>query len=555
MISLSELILLARPVVEKRIDAVVSPFPTYTLFFSICDGRSRARVLHVSADRFEACWTDGAAQLQRLVKRDRIPVKWLRVDWVRAVEPMNWAELHHRLARTKRNYFRHGIAFDPKLCTAFLEQELNANAMLYAGAGVPHAKLNEQNFRIYASTRFGDGCELDFGLSAPVYLFSTGAVFCSSEGEVHLLTGSGADIGRRQVLKLSFSDVERLIKDGSRYLARQVTKSGRFIYGYHPCFDRRIDTYNALRHASTTYSMIEAWEVTRDEKLKNAIDRALDFLVSKLVRNIAAGGGQVYAFVVDVGDEIKLGANAVAILALTKYAEVTGTRAHDTLLEQLALGIGRMQDPVSGRFHHVLNASDLSLKESFRVIYYDGEAAFALTRLYGQTQDTRWLTMVERAFDYFIRQGHEKAHDHWMGYCVNELTRYRPDECYFRFGLRNFSGYLDFVLTRETTFPTLLELMMAADAMLRRLRDMPEMKNLVDEVDLEKFYRSLEFRAHHLLNGHFWPEFAMFFKSPDRIVGSFFIRHHAFRVRIDDVEHYLSGFIAYRNYLLRGDLP
>jgi len=552
MISLSELILLARPVVEERIGPVVSPFPAYTLFFSICDGRSRARVLHVSADRFEACWTQGAAQLQRLAKRDRIPVKWLRVDFVRAVEPMNRAELDHRLARTKRNYFRHGIAFDPKFCTAFLEQELNANAMLYAGAGVPYAKLNERNFRIYASARFGEDYDLSFDLSASVCLFSTEGVFCSSEGEVHPLNGPGVDTGRRKVPKLSPSDVKRLIEDGSRYLARQVTKSGRFIYGYHPCFDRRIDTYNVLRHASTTYSMIEAWEVTRDERLKRAIDRALDFLVSKLVRKIAAGGDQVFAFVVDVGDEVKLGANAVAILALTKYAEVTGTTAHDALLEQLALGIGHMQDPDSGRFHHVLNASDLSVKESFRVIYYDGEAAFGLMRLYGHTQDPRWLEIVEKAFEYFIQQGHETAHDHWLSYCVNELTRYRPEERYFRFGLRNFSGYLDFVLTRETTFPTLLELMMAAEAMLQRIYNTPALQHLLDEVDLEKFYQALEFRAHHLLNGHFWPEFAMFFKNPDRIAGSFFIRHHAFRVRIDDVEHYLSGFIAYRNHLLRG---
>ncbi|BDE22398.1 hypothetical protein OCUAc20_08980 [Acinetobacter baumannii] len=37
----------------------------------------------------------------------------------------------------------------------------------------------------------------------------------------------------------------------------------------------------------------------------------------------------------------------------------------------------------------------------------------------------------------------------------------------------------------------------------------------------------------------------MYMARPDKILHAFYVRHDRFRVRIDDQEHNLSGYIAY----------
>jgi len=530
--------------------ALPAPYPAFTLFFSVSDGAQRAHVVHARAADFETAWREGAGRMESWVRERGIVSPWLRIDWVEGASPMDWAQFKTQLTAVKRNYFRLGLAFDKDFSMAFTEQELNANAMLCGDSTIPHSVVNARNFEVYSQARFERSPPLDMSSDQPVYLLATVGVFCQPDGVVHKLVGTGLDAGRRQLPALNPQSVLDLVRSGSSYLARQVQGDGLFVYGYFPCFDRRIPTYDAMRHASAVYAMLESWELTRDETLRAAIDRALDHLTGALIRDYTLLDGRAAAFLVDTGGEIKLGGNAACVLALVKYCELMETRRWLPLLERLAVGIASLQDPASGRFNHVLHASDLTVKQASRVIYYDGEAAYALMRLYALTREPQWLAVVEKAFDHFIASQHWQAHDHWLSCCVHELTHWSPQEKYFRFGLQNVAGYLDFVLDRKTTFPTLLELMLAAQQMLQRLEGMPAMRHLLDELDTEKFYRALDYRAHYLLNGFFWPEMAMYFRRPSTVVGSFFIRHHSFRVRIDDVEQYLSGFAAYHRYLV-----
>jgi len=524
------------------------------VFFSMGNGTRRAVVQHFTGTGPE----DIRAAFERWRTAQPKPdpmLRWLRVDWVTRSWQMPWNACEQAIRSSKRNYFRYGLALDPEFRTAFLEQELNANAMLYLGHKDPAAGLNPKTCDIYGRRRYGDGFALPVEQDAPVCLFTTDAFLMQPDRAPLRLNGfsggtEGRDTGRRQIDRLESDTVESMVDQSSRFLAAQIDRQGKFTYGLHPCFDREINAYNTLRHASTLYAMLEAWEVTRNAGLWAAIERGLHLLTDKLIRRYTLPDGQQVAYLQDVNNEIKLGGSAVCLLALVAFTELSGDNRHLALLEQLAQGVLRLQDPKTGQFAHVLSADDLSIKERFRIIYYDGEAAFGLMRLYGLTRDPRWLAAVEKAFDFFIAQEHWRTHDHWLSYCVNELTLYRPEEKYFRFGLMNVADHLDFVIDRITTFPTLLELMMAAHKMILRLEHDETHRHLLKHLDRDTFYRALETRARYLANGFFWPETAMFFRNPQRILGSFFIRHHAFRIRIDDVEHYLSGYVAYLKHYL-----
>jgi len=524
------------------------PRGVWTLFFSVSNGHERAHVEIGRGDSLKAAWNQGVQRVRIWLKQQKLPPRWLRVDAVSDVLELTWLELKQRFRETKTNYFKWGVSWDPEFRVALLEQELCGTSSLYTG-DINACTPNQHNVQRLLHRRFGIERGWPEDDEQRIWIFRTRAVF-SDGHETVALEHEGRMAGVRKIEALDADRVFDLVRRASGYLARQVRADGKWNYGWAPAFDKPIPSYNSLRHASSAYALLEGWELTQDPEHLAAAEKALVYLCRELIHDSRLPDGTAVSYLVDVGNEIKLGGNAVALLALAKHAKLTGDTHRYPLMEKLALGLLAMQDPETGGFVHVLEYPSLALKEKTRTIYYDGEAAFGLLRLYDLTRDPRWLNAVHQAMDHFIASEHWRAHDHWLGYCITEFTQHVPEEKYFLFGIQNVREHLDFVLTRLTAYPTLLELMMAAEKMFTRMREDDELRHMLHaELDLEKFDRALNYRARYLLNGYFFPELAMFFKAPRKILGSFFIRHYGFRVRIDDVQHYLSGYVAYCNWL------
>ena len=211
--------------------------------------------------------------------------------------------------------------------------------------------------------------------------------------------------------------------------------------------------------------------------------------------------------------------------------------------EQLGEGMLELQNP-DGSYYHVLN-TDFSKKEEFRTVYYDGESTYGFCVLYKLTNDEKWLNAAKKSVEYFIENDYTKHRDHWVAYALNEITKYIDDVRYYEFGLKNLKVNMDKIYNQKTTYHTYMELLMAGFEMYDRMMEEGIECDYLNEFDGNYFARTIQRRAEHMLNGFLYPEYAMYLKNPEAIVGTFCVRHDGYRIRVDDVDHFIAGYNHY----------
>ncbi len=551
--------------------AVSVPENGFVVFLSLSDGSRRADVVHGrGASLKEALAQAESLALSRINRQDKrnshalrhpsafFP-RWIKADVVTEYAPADTKTLAYMIKEPGWNeFFRYGLSFDRNFGTPLLEEELSGARIIDYSAG--NVSLPDLNRYLKKAGRPELPALPEFFL-----LFNTAGFFIdlseprteeasplfppSPAPHVIPLIPDGLCRSRREVPSLDAPFALSLISSAASFLEHQVQPDGSFRYGYYPRFDRVIPGYNCMRHASTIWSLLVQYRLTKKDDVLSLAARSIDYLLTKAV----VSRDPETAYLSEPSKkEIKLGGGGVLILALTEYLELSSdpSRSRRYLETACALGEGILSliDPESGGFFHVLNM-DFSPKERYRTVYYDGEAAYALCRLYRLTHEEKWLLAAEKAVNHFLAADYTRFRDHWVAYAMNEITRYIRRDDYDTFALRNARVNLDFLYKQETTYHTFLELLMVTFETWERIRsDNPDLPYL-KEFDLPYFLRTIRVRADRMLNGFFFPEYAMYMRRPDSILGSFMVRHDGFRVRIDDVQHNIGGFyLYYKNY-------
>jgi hypothetical protein len=525
------------------------------IFISSTEGEQRATVQNFRATNL----ADLAEQLATSTVLTDASLNYLRVDIVTDVTQYTYDEAMVIIAETKRNnYFRKGIAFDANFERAFLSEELQGNAILRpsakhkVGFNSPDLSFNSQNLSGYLKRKYGQTQVLK-PEEQPIFLFDTQGFLYENGGWVTLDRAEGHE-GLRTLTPVDVkAPLYRSIKEGTRFLTEQIKASGQFIYGYFPAYDYELSGYNSVRHFSSLYALLESYAFLEDKtaipKVKAAILWGLEHM------SFVEGDARFIKEETQNGQSLKLGAQALALLSMSKYQELTGDAQFVPVMTQIINGIsGHFIDEAANTTH--LLDGNLQTKQTFVIVYYDGEAVFGLLRAYKFTQDPAHLALAQKLFERLVAKGYEKYHDHWLSYATNELLLYAEKSEYYEFGLRNVYDNLRFIEKRDTAYPTMLELVMAAIKMVDKLQASTcQVSKMPDEKAIAYLHEVAHKRAFkEITTGVMWPELAMFMKAPDKIVHGFYTRHDKFRMRIDDAEHYLSGLVNFYAYFLNEEV-
>lgn len=383
----------------------------YAVFLSVCNTAERASVFCGTGADLRSAWGNADTQVMEFLSNSNYAPVWVKADVVYTSKVLDAGELSEEVKGSLSGFFRYGIAFDRSYQTALLEAELNgAKIYDYENGGLNFEYLN----RYLAKA---DRTRLE-ELPETYTLFQCLGWFCDETDTVYELHKDGLEYGRRDIPQVDDTYVMQLMSNAGDYLVEQVNPDGSFVYGKYPRFDNDISGYDIVRHAGAIWALACQYRLTGDEKFLEVIEPTIDYLMESV-----AYADENTAYVLKgKKNEIELGAGGLTVVALTEYMDAIGSDRYLDICRDLGNGILSQLDQETGEFYHVLN-DDFTRKEQFRVIYYDGEAVFALCRLYGMTGEQVWLDAAKCAVDHFIEADYIQYKDHWVAYSMNEITR------------------------------------------------------------------------------------------------------------------------------------
>ncbi len=248
------------------------------------------------------------------------------------------------------------------------------------------------------------------------------------------------------------------------YLMSSISEDGKIRYRYRTVQDQDSKSYNLIRHAGTTYSILQVYDRTRFEPYKHASVAAIEYLFTHTRQDRRTGpflpedspdfGESLFVVSLPKGGaregDVHLGGAGLALVMLDQYVESTGDT--QTYLEQsraMARFIVASQKE-DGEFLSFppRRAGEPPCRDEVSP-YYPGEAILGLIRLYSYDPNPLWKDTAVRAADWLIdvrdkgKNESKLANDHWLMLGLSYLYLYTEDERYLDHSI-NICGAVDY---------------------------------------------------------------------------------------------------------------
>lgn len=519
------------------------------LFLTVGDNISRSFVIKSSGKTNDEAFTQLIKNYILLKPKDFVPIH-IKIDFI-----IEFSEDEGASFSLNKNISYstgiEGFAFDKDLELAFLPQEVIGYDI------VQQNKINIDNIQKSLKNQLTYTDHFHPKLLKKLYKFKTKAYYLSGDNFYELYRG------HRIIKKLSKEQLLQAINlSKDYYYKNSINNKGKFIYSYFPATNTVEKKYNILRHCGTAYSILETYEITNDEELLQKAKKTINYLTKK-IETVNINGKE--AKVVVERDVVKLGGNALAILFLAKYTQITGDQKHVELMQALATWIQEVQlDNGDFKIHKQIYSS----KEitDFRSNFYTGEAIFSLVRLYHQDNIEKWLDVAEKAADYLIKIKNKGAtvetveQDHWLLYGLNSLYRERDKKLYINHAFLIAKSILKTQLIGKEYhdefiggFPPQSGKMPKSVPVACRSEALSNAYYLARDFGESEFASEIKQAIHHAitfqLQMQLRPESAMYFAEKKLCLGAFHNKFAKIQLRNDFTQHNISSIIAYYNIL------
>lgn len=358
-------------------------------------------------------------------------------------------------------------------------------------------------------------------------------------------------------------DVESLREAASaagQYLARAVREDGSYDYELDAATGDESPDYNWPRHSGATWYLADVAIYTGDARMKSAAKRAGERLAGYAL--VDCGPHRCIA----EGNRADLGSSALGLLALVEIVEGNLAPELAPAVRELSEFLISQQRP-DGEFKHFYDREERRAIDR-QVLYYTGEAAFALGRAARLLREPKYLTAASRALRvlverpaWYVGWRYFWGAEHWTCHAMNELWDRAPDPEALRFcldwqeSIRNTAVYdresnpeYDGATSGGPMVPPGLggsaSRMEAAVSTLKAAR-----AGGIPEDEIARLESGLRDTLRFLMRYQFVPGPSHIMPDPRRMHGGFPQSTTNLKVRIDQPQHAGTALLHYLEYL------